>query len=607
MAIKRKRGPRVALPPSLCKCGGLQCNVDPNRLYTPKQQYNHRRNLSEPPRAKEHLLSVCNCAWPECQTGKLYSQRTRRKHAQRLKQAQVDDDDASFGYADADEPATDPEHDLASEAEGKVDPVEVHCDLFAQRRPADELAAFRSACIEGPVPQDSETDSSLSDEGSGAEAVHFQEDEPGVYPQMEQEPDADPVNLDEENYDHLNFAGDFEHPLADDPQTVSEDEADDASDDDGSIWNASLGTGLSVMLLVTMLFSFQDRYKVNNTAMTALFRIFKFVFQAVGLSVKLPSFDRCRTKFAPPEGCKVQARDVCPDCEWLYDTDGSQQCPICQADRYKEVKGKQVPRKKFFRWSLIEQLKMRLQWKGFAAKLEAVPAVAHDNHAPNVVSSNAIPPELRSHIQIATQLGAYMFILGIACDGFNPWRGVQYTMWFLACRILNMKLAHAAKTDDVITVGITCGPREPKTLQYYAAGIVEELILLRANDISVPRSMDNGSVVDVPLQAHLVAVIGDYPALCKMLNAQGVSAKLACVQCWVVGLRLLGLRQYCYPTHEAGNEFLPITPEEMQQYAQEAQLSGQPVNGIKGRCPLHLVMPNMLPSAAVIDLAHTLV
>ena len=124
-------------------------------------------------------------------------------------------------------------------------------------------------------------------------------------------------------------------------------------------------------------------------------------------------------------------------------------------------------------------------------------------------------------MNVATRVGAYIFILALACDGFQVWTGVNYTIWFLALRILNLKNDHAASTEDLITIGIIPGPREPKTLQFYANRIVKQLLLLQANTVKVPRRIWERDFW-IPVYAYLVALIGDYPGLTKMLNVQGV-------------------------------------------------------------------------------------
>ena len=205
-------------------------------------------------------------------------------------------------------------------------------------------------------------------------------------------------------------------------------------------------------------------------------------------------------------------------------SDFSKKCSVCQVDKYKKHKGKDKPKRTAWLWDIPQQLKMRLNWRGFEQKLEPIPKTAHANCAPNVASSPLVPEKVRQTINVITEtrLGAYVFLLALACDGFQPWRGVQYTMWFLAVRILNLKMQHIASVAELITIGIISGPREPATLQYYADEVVQQLLLFQANRVTIARSLPDGCTVDVLVLAFLVAVIGDYPALCKMLHVQGV-------------------------------------------------------------------------------------
>jgi hypothetical protein len=295
---------------------------------------------------------------------------------------------------------------------------------------------------------------------------------------------------------------------------------------EAAYWESSIGSNVSVIMLVTLLFIFQKRYKLQHTAMRKLFQIVQFTMNVAGSKVKFPSYTKSQNKFKPPDKCSAQKVHVCESCEWVYEEDVSPQCPRanCQAPRYKQVNGNKQACKITFMWDIIEQLKMRLNWRGFSHKLELnIPSNACPNLAPNVVSSRLIPQAIRTRINVnvATELGAYVFILALACDGFQVWTGVNYTIWFLALRILNLKNQHAASTDDLITIGIIPGPREPKTLQFYANRIVQQLLQFQANQVTVPRRVLD-KVWNIPVYAYLVALIGDYPGLTKLLNVQGV-------------------------------------------------------------------------------------
>ena len=141
---------------------------------------------------------------------------------------------------------------------------------------------------------------------------------------------------------------------------------------------------------------------------------------------------------------------MCEKCAYLFPKgDLSKQCSVCQEDKYKKHRGKKKPKRVAWLWDIAQQLKMRLSWRGFEQKLEPIPKTAHEDCAPTVASSPLIPDKIRQTINVTTKtrIGAYSFLLALACDGFQPWRGVQYTMWFLALRILNFTQQHIASVS----------------------------------------------------------------------------------------------------------------------------------------------------------------
>jgi hypothetical protein len=164
---------------------------------------------------------------------------------------------------------------------------------------------------------------------------------------------------------------------------------------------------------------------------------------------------------------------------------------------------------------------MRASWEGYFDKLEPIPVVPHANLPPHVVNTRLINEQILQ----AVRLGNYIFLLGIGLDGFNPWRGIQYCMWLCAVKVLNLKVDHLAKTDNLITLGIISGPREPKTLQHYLSCVVQDVLFIQANQVTVTRSVPDGhgktKKMIFRIMAFIVAIIGDYPALTKILNMSG--------------------------------------------------------------------------------------
>ena len=405
--------------------------------------------------------------------------------------------------------------------------------------------AFNEADADSENPNEHSAYPQASGEGEGYEHLDLLGD---VEMEREFEVDVEDDSDTEQEQQHVHMPDDARSHSSNDSKTVEELK-------EAEYWESKAGptSDVSILTLVTLLFLFQKRFKLTHTCMTTLFRIIKLSLSIGGSKVKFPAYSRSRKKFTPPPGSEACKRDVCIECEWLFSKDGSDNtCLYCGADRYKTVNGKQKPTKVVWMWDIVQQLKMRISWGGFASRLSPVPLAPDEDKAPNVVKSRIIPQHIRRVINTPAQLGAFVFILALACDGFNPWRGVQYTIWFIALRILNLQQDQTSsvhtqhtqhtqfhthtthlvshphnlsyiQTADLITVAIICGPREPKTLQYYASDIVEQLLFIQANRVTVPRHVSNNSEpIQMRILAYLVAMIGDFPALCKMLNHQGV-------------------------------------------------------------------------------------
>ena len=514
-----------------CDCGGDKC--DPTRLYSQKSINTHRRKVKNA--AYRQSRTYCDCGAEFCEPGVLYTIQDQILHKDRVRQRLLRAAAARSEEVNAQMAI----QTLSSTADMKTDMVSSSASAYSGSINSSSNTATATSTTTEEDPMDTDDlvcmDFAFDSDHVQSDNDHVQSDnEPGdtTDPTANQHTNTEP-QMEPDQLDHLNSLPDmdfdeFEEEMFEDDNVDEQNgpEQEDAPDDP---MDEPLGDGLCLLTLVTLLFLWQKRYNINGAATRGLFRIMGFVLRITKITKRFPSYDGSRKKFQTNEGCKSEIRHVCPKCEYLYKQDEAQKCGNvtagCQEDRYLNVNGTKVPRKKFFWWSIIEQLKLRSGWTGFMDRLVPVPAEAHDDKAPDVVSSKVIPYHTRENIQVATQLGSYIFIIALACDGFNPWRGVQYTIWFLAFRVLNQKVKYTAKTNDLITVGIIPGPTEPKTLQFYANDIVLQLLLLQANQVTVPGKLADGSIGNFFLRAYLIGLIGDYPAICKMLNVQGVGQR----------------------------------------------------------------------------------
>jgi hypothetical protein len=557
-----------------CTCGDSKC--DPTQLQNQLTIQRHLRNAKD--RKKNKIKKLCPCKQFFCNPNKLYGPSSISKHMKKKRQQQDipplnehkgslsepdDTDNDSYGQINDntdDEPPNPTEANTQSQHSSiissnqtaipsnvvvtsiiqpstcentwnnpqqiplnTVSTFNIRANVLKKDRPPDPLKhrvplnhVIHSA-VE-PVSDDStEDERPLNQESMDQHSAYAQQD-PDVLPEASEDVELE-VNEEEDisHLDGLPESADFLDGAAE----------MDLDDDKETEWEELLGSSMSVIMLITLLFLWQKKYNINNTAMRGLFRIIKIVINKVGGDDKtkpnIPSFDKSRKRFRPDGGCKAERKDVCDKCEWLYLNNEDQNCPIewCKEYRYKTVGAKTVPRKSYFKWDILSQLKMRMNWKDFRSKLQSIPGVATCN-GEDIISSKAITDKVRQNINVATQLGKFVFILALACDGFNPWRGVQYTMWFLALRIMNMNVKFTAKTEELITIGIISGPREPKTLQHYMTDIVVQLLYIQANDVTIPYTLDDGTTVLKGIAVFLTNLIGDYPALCKLLHIQGV-------------------------------------------------------------------------------------
>ena len=135
------------------------------------------------------------------------------------------------------------------------------------------------------------------------------------------------------------------------------------------------------------------------------------------------------------------------------------------------------------------------------------------------------------------------FVLCFSTDGFNPWKGSPYTIWFLCVKILNYKPNPGSKTSNLIVIGLVSGPRAPKQFHWYTQMVKEELDLLEKGVLSIhPYDSDRQAWV----YADLILFSADHPGYGELLNVQYAGAKWACKLCTIQGTKHCGVRCFSY-------------------------------------------------------------
>jgi hypothetical protein len=131
----------------------------------------------------------------------------------------------------------------------------------------------------------------------------------------------------------------------------------------------------------------------------------------------------------------------------------------------------------------------------------------------------------------------------MGADGFNPWVGSAYSMWFIALKILNYSSDKQSVVENLIVVGVVPGPRKPAQFKWYMKMVTEEL-----------KEMMDGVQCDNPLNAEekawvyadLMVLSMDHPGFGEVLDVECVGAKNGCKCCHLQGTRHDGVRQYSY-------------------------------------------------------------
>ena len=145
---------------------------------------------------------------------------------------------------------------------------------------------------------------------------------------------------------------------------------------------------------------------------------------------------------------------------------------------------KQRCKKKFYWFGLIKQLLSRVWWSGL--KDDFVDGHSHSEKAPLDVHQKCVVTgqhvfdhsicsrlkEVWTSRNIRYAGLVISFVLCFSTDGFNPWKGSPYTMWFLCVKILNYKPKPGSKTSNLIVVGLVSGPRAPKQFHWYTSMVI---------------------------------------------------------------------------------------------------------------------------------------
>ncbi|KAG8703712.1 hypothetical protein FRC09_003998 [Ceratobasidium sp. 395] len=216
-----------------------------------------------------------------------------------------------------------------------------------------------------------------------------------------------------------------------------------------------------------------------------------------------------------------------------------QSCPYCHEPRFSAANR---PRRSFYYTPLIPQLQAlyrshdMLEKLGYRALVEnaSEPGVYEDiydgEHYRTLRATQLDPNDEYRILDDPRDLA-----LALSTDGFSLFkrrRSGHSTAWPLIFINYNLHPRYRTHLEHIICVGVIPGPKQCKDLNSFLVPVLQELILLERGVETLHASpADDGELFEFDLRAFLLAIIGDIPAVSKMLAMKGHNAILPCRAC----------------------------------------------------------------------------
>jgi hypothetical protein len=396
-------------------------------------------------------------------------------------------------------------------------------------------------------------------------------------------------------------------------------------------------------LLVAVLWAWSEVTKTSMTALEAMFSIWAWVLQdgklagTCGGQEPFPSMQEAMQLLES----QLTVFEVCAKCEYVYRTiEHSELTPMrplecdvtqcnrstCSAPRYADGNIHNKLTKQFFWFGLVEQLKQLMWTIDIARDFEpfydpSTLVVTKGEKQSHLFRSRGGRRNMSEWYRRYMEFGQYTLVLVIATDGVNPWKKTAHSLWFIVVKVINYKSNKSNDHKKLITVGITSGPKEPVTMQFYMEMVEQELRILRAG----VTSQNPTSHATVKIRADMIIAAADHLGFGKFFNME-VNSYNTCHACDVksesqrdkAGVRQKGIecmRRYL-PVNDPGRTDPKFgdpelrgppnlrTNEDAAKKGMEAMESGEAVDGHLGLTTITLPDPRWV--GVGLDLAHNI-
>ena len=224
-----------------------------------------------------------------------------------------------------------------------------------------------------------------------------------------------------------------------------------------------------------------------------------------------------------------------------------QQCPKCNADRYKA--DGTTPRAYFEYLPIIPRLRAMVANSIYARKMRYRSNRTHDpTKLSDIFDGAHYNSLLEKFVTIGDeQLPKWFFsdprdiALGLSTDGFCPFKRRNKAAWPLILFNYNLPPEERFSKKNIISLGSI--PKKPLDLDSFLWPLVQELLQLA---IGVP-AFDALSKELFTLFAFLIVVFGDIPAVSMIMRMKGHNAIAPCRMCEIRGIRKPGANTHYVP------------------------------------------------------------
>ena len=224
-----------------------------------------------------------------------------------------------------------------------------------------------------------------------------------------------------------------------------------------------------------------------------------------------------------------------------------QQCPKCNADRYKA--DGTTPRAYFEYLPIIPRLRAMVANTLYARKMQHRSNRTRDpTKLTDIFDGAHLISLLRKFITIGDeQLPKWFFsdprdiALGLSTDGFCPFKRRNKAAWPLILFNYNLPPEERFLKKNIISLGSI--PKKPLDLDSFLWPLVQELLQL-AIGVSAFDALSREIFL---LHAFLIVVFGDIPAVSMIMRMKGHNAIAPCRMCEIRGIRKPGANTHYVP------------------------------------------------------------